>query len=62
MSDTYFIAKIECGHCGKENNFIKEEAFSEMGLGWQFDFENNFICDHCKKENNIIMDFKATAK
>ena len=62
MSDTYFIPKIKCAHCGKENNFVKEEAFSEMGLAWHFDFDCDFVCDHCKKKNKIKMEFKAEPK
>ena len=49
MSDTYFIAKINCAQCGNKNNFVKEEAFTEMRLPFQFEFGNHFVCKYCKK-------------
>ena len=60
MSDTYFIGKINCAHCGKINNFINEkEMFAEMGLPFQSEFGADFICLYCRKKNKIIMEFRA---
>ncbi len=60
MGDTYFIQKLNCAYCEKENNFVKEkEMFSEMGLLFQFDFDIDFICQFCKKKNVVIQEFKT---
>ena len=60
MSDTYFIEKINCAYCEKENNFVnEEEPFCEMGLAWQFEFGANFVCEHCKRKNKIEQEFRA---
>jgi phage FluMu protein Com len=58
MSDTYFIRKIKCAHCGKMNNFENlDEVYPD--LPYKDEFGMDFVCKYCKKKNEIIMDFLA---
>jgi len=58
MGDTYFIKKINCAHCGAENDFEKEAAESGfLGLAYTFEFGADFICKKCNKKNQVKMDF-----
>ncbi|OGZ78175.1 MAG: hypothetical protein A2358_02390 [Candidatus Staskawiczbacteria bacterium RIFOXYB1_FULL_37_44] len=60
MTDTYYIKKLNCAHCGKENNLVnKKEMFYEIGLPYQFGFGNDFVCKFCKQRNEVEMEFKA---
>jgi hypothetical protein len=60
MGDTYYISKINCAYCGKENNFVNaKEPFCEMGLAWQFEFGADFVCEYCKRKNKIVQEFKS---
>lgn len=60
MSDTYFVDKIKCAYCDKENNFMgTDEISGELGLPWQFEFGAEFVCKYCKKNNKVEQNFKA---
>ena len=58
MTDTYYIKKLNCAYCGKENNLVKKNVmFEEMGFPYQFGFDNDFICKFCNEKNKVKMEF-----
>jgi len=64
MGDTYFIEKINCAYCGKENNLGKDDSGYEFaslypGIGWTSEHGADFVCEFCKKRNEIKMEFRA---
>lgn len=61
MGDTYFIAKINCAHCGKENNFDDNENEMSLypGIAYTFEAGGHFTCKFCKKKNDIIQKFET---
>ena len=67
MGDTYYISKINCAYCGKENDFVDKDidegeiSLSALypGIGWTSEFGAEFICEFCKKKNKVNMEFRA---
>ena len=44
----------------RKNNLVnKKEMFNEMGLPYQWGFDNFFVCKFCQKKNEVEMEFKA---
>jgi hypothetical protein len=67
MGDTYFIDKLNCAYCGKENNFIDDDcedgeiSLSALypGIGWNSEQGAEFVCEFCEKKNRVKMEFRA---
>ena len=61
MGDTYFIDKLNCAYCGKENDFDCENSGISLypGIGWTSEHGTDFVCDFCKKKNKVKMEFIA---
>ena len=61
MSDTYFLEKLNCAYCGKENDFDEGENFCPYpGIAYTFEDGAEFVCRFCKNKNKVVMDFKTT--
>jgi hypothetical protein len=67
MGDTYFIDKLNCVYCEKENNFICSDSKEDEvtlaslypGIGWTSEQGAEFVCESCKKKNKVKMEFIA---